>query len=103
MVMLIIGTQKQLAKIFIKEENKDVALKLLKKSYTSLSNKEIYETFDYAEFLKNNEKFSESIPFYSNIIKIVDTRILCIQRQLMAGVAYERTGQWEQKKTCWHH
>ena len=89
-------SSKQLAKIFIKEENKDVALKLLEKSYTSLSNKQIYETFDYAEFLKNNEKFSESIPFYSNIIKIVDIKHpLYTEATDGRGVAYERTGQWE--------
>ena len=52
-----------------KDENKDEALKLFSKSYNSLLTKEIYETFDYAEFLKNNEKFKESIPFYTKIIK----------------------------------
>ena len=47
---------KQLSSIFIKEKNKSEAFKLLDKSYKNLLEKEIYETFDYAEFLKNNEK-----------------------------------------------
>ena len=51
---------KQLAKIYIQEENKDKALELVRKAYNNLANKDIYETFDYAEFLKNNEKFEES-------------------------------------------
>jgi hypothetical protein len=32
----------------------------MSKAYNNLANKDIYETFDYAEFLKNNEKFKES-------------------------------------------
>ena len=51
---------KQLARIYIQEENKDKALELISKAYNNLANKDIYETFDYAEFLKNNEKFEES-------------------------------------------
>ena len=49
-------------KNFLKQKNKSEALKLLKKSYEGLQKKEIYETFDYAEFFKNNEKFEEFIP-----------------------------------------
>ena len=52
---------KQLARIYIQEENKDKALELVSKAYNNLASKDIYETFDYAEFLKNNEKFKESI------------------------------------------
>jgi hypothetical protein len=54
---------KQLAKIFLEEEKKDRALKLVSDTYKSLDVKNIYETFDYAEFLKNIEKFKDSIIF----------------------------------------
>ena len=67
---------KQLAKILIKDENQKEALKLLTKSYNSLSRKEVYETFDYAEFLKNNEKFEESIPFYTLIIALIGASLI---------------------------
>ena len=50
---------KQIANILILKNKKDEALKMLNKSYNRLTKKEIYETFDYAEFLKNNEKFEE--------------------------------------------
>ena len=88
-------SSKQLARIYIKDENKTEALKLLGKSYNSLFTKEIYETFDYAEFLKNNEKFKESIPFYTKIINQIDKdHPLYTEATDGRGVAYERIGEW---------
>ena len=87
---------KQLAKIFLEEEKKDRALKLVSDTYNSLDIKDIYETFDYAEFLKNNEKFKDSIIFYSKIIDEVE-----IDNPLYAeatdgrGISYERIGEWD--------
>ena len=58
-------------------------------------NKEIYETFDYAEFLKNNEKFKESIPLYTKIINLVEKENpLYAEATDGRGVAYERIGEW---------
>ena len=64
-------SSKQLARIYIKEDNKEQALKLLSRAYKDLGSKDIYETFDYAEFLKNNEKFEESIIYYNKVISEV--------------------------------
>ena len=89
-------SSKQLAKIFIESENKNEALKLLEKSYNNLVKKNIYETFDYAEFLKNNEKFKEAIPFYTQIIKRIDKRHpLYAESTDGRGIAYERIGEWD--------
>ena len=89
-------SSKQLAKIFIQNNNKKEAIKLLQKSYNNLSTKEIYETFDYAEFLKNNEKFQESIPFYKKIIEQVEREHpLYPEATDGRGVAYERIGEWD--------
>ena len=88
-------SSKQLARIFIKNEDKNEALKLLNNSYNSLINKEIYETFDYAEFLKNNEKFEKSIPLYTNIISLIDkSHPLYPEATDGRGIAYERIGEW---------
>ena len=71
-------------------------LKLLEKAYNNLANKGIYETFDYAEFLKNNEKFSLSIGYYTDILeKINKKHPLYPEVKDSRGVAYERTDQWE--------
>ena len=87
---------KQLAKIYIQDENKDKALELVSKAYNNLANKDIYETFDYAEFLKNNEKFEESIFYYTKVInEVKKNHILYAESTDGRGVAYERTGEWD--------
>jgi len=58
---------KQLARIFIQEKKTKDAIKLTSSVYKDLINKEVYETFDFAEFLKNNEKFQESIFHYTAV------------------------------------
>ena len=88
-------SSKQLAKILIQEENKDEAIKLLNNSYDNLITKEIYETFDYAEFLKNNEKFDDSIPLYTKVISQVEiNHPLYTEATDGRGVSYERIGEW---------
>jgi tetratricopeptide (TPR) repeat protein len=87
---------KQLARIFIQEEKKEEAIKLIKKVYKNLNNKEVYETFDYAEFLKNNEKFEEAIFYYSSVLNnIKKDHSLYSEATDGRGVAYERIGEWK--------
>ena len=87
---------KQLSRIFLQEGEQEKAIKILSDTYNNLANKEIYETFDYAEFLKNNEKFRESIKFYSEIInKVKNNHPLYAEATDGRGVAYERIGEWE--------
>ena len=89
-------SSKQLARISLQNGNKEKATKLLTKSYNNLLNKEIYETFDFAEFLKNNEKFKDSIPLYSKIISEVNKdHPLYAESMDGRGIAYERIGEWE--------
>ena len=65
-----------------------------------MNNKDIYTTFDYAEFLKNNEKFEESIPHYKEIINKVDsTHPLYAEATDGRGVAYERIGEWDKAES----
>ena len=60
-------------------------------------NKGIYQTFDYAEFLKNNEKFNQSIPQYTKIInQISKQHPLFAESTDGRGVAYERIGKWRE-------
>ncbi len=88
-------SSKQLAKIYNQEENKKKALKLISDAYTNLAIKDLYKTFDYAEFLKNNEKFKESIPYYTEVINEVEkNHPLYAESTDGRGVAYERTGEW---------
>ena len=89
-------SNKQISKILIEQDKKDVSLNLLRKAFNELPIKGIYETFDYAEFLKNNGDFEKSIIHYSEILKIInEEHQLFPQVTDGRGVAYERTGEWK--------
>ena len=87
---------KQICRILIQEKNKEKSLNLLKKTFKELYIKGLYEIFDYAEFLKNNEKFESSIEYYSNILnRINKDHPLYPEATDGRGIAYERSGEWE--------
>ena len=64
------------------------ALKLLTKSYKNLLNKKTYEAFDYAEFLKNNEKFESQFKFILELLIKLIQIIRYLQRLLTEGVLH---------------
>ena len=87
---------KQLARIFIQEKKTKDAIKLISSVYKDLINKEVYETFDFAEFLKNNEKFQESIFHYTAVLKNIKSKHPLYPKATDGrGVAYERIGNWD--------
>jgi tetratricopeptide (TPR) repeat protein len=91
---------KQIADILKKQEKKDEAINYLKNSFLKVKDPTIYEVFDYAEFLKNNELFKESIVHYSNLIKQIEKKHNLYGKALDGrGVAYERTDQWNKAET----
>ena len=87
---------KQIASILIRQDQKEEAIKHLKNSYEKLKNPNEYQVFEYAEFLKNNEQYEDSIKFYSEILKVIDKNHNLYAQVLDGrGVAYERTNQWD--------
>ena len=89
-------SSKQISRILLKKNEKDEAIKLLTNSYSNLSSKGVYEIFDYAEFLKNNDKFTDSIKYYTEILERIDAKHpLFPEVTDSRGVAYERNGEWE--------
>ncbi len=89
-------SNKQIARILIQEKNKESALNLLSRSYDKLNDKGVYEEFDYAEFLKNNEQFEQAIKHYSIILNKIDlSHPLYPEVTDGRGVAYERLGKWD--------
>jgi len=88
---------KQTARILIQEKKKNKAIKLVRNTYNDLNNKNIYQTYDFAEFLKNNEKFDESINYYTQIINNVNKKHpLYSEVTDGRGIAYERIGKWSE-------
>ncbi len=87
---------KQIARILIYEDKKDESLKLLNKAFDNLTVKGIYETYDFAEFLKNNESFEESIQYYTKVYDKIDKEHPLYPDVMDGrGIAYERIGDWE--------
>jgi tetratricopeptide (TPR) repeat protein len=87
---------KQLANIFIQEGKKKKAVKLTSDVYKDLNTKKVYETFDFAEFLKNNEKFEKSISYYTEVLNYIKKdHPLYTEATDGRGVAYERIGKWK--------
>ena len=87
---------KQLARILIQEEKKEKAIKLTSDAYKDLTKKEVYETFDFAEFLKDNEKFEEAITYYTSVLDgIKKDHPLYSKTTDGRGMAYERVGKWD--------
>ena len=87
---------KQIASILNKQEKKKDAINTLKKSFEKIVNPTTYEIFDYAKFLKNNEKYKESIKYYSKVLNLIEPKN-ALYAQVMdgRGTAYERTDQWD--------
>ena len=87
---------KQIARILVQEEKKKESIKILKNSYKELIVKSVYETFDFAEFLKNNEEFEDSIKYYTDILNQIEKdHPLYAEVTDGRGVSYERIGQWD--------
>tara|TARA_B100000941_G_C28505746_1_gene557178 strand:- start:842 stop:2542 length:1701 start_codon:yes stop_codon:yes gene_type:complete len=90
-------SNKQISRILILEKNINKSLELLKESFNELNIKGVYEIFDYAEFLKNNDKFEESIKYYTDILnKIKKTHPLYPEVTDSRGVAFEKIGKWDE-------
>ena len=86
---------KQITSIFTKQDKKKEAINSLEKSFKKIENPTIYEMFDYAEFLKNNEKYKESIKYYSEVLSLIEKKDSLYAKVMDSrGVAYERTDQW---------
>ena len=89
-------SSKQIARILVREEDKEKAVKFISNAYKDLNVKEVYEIFDFAEFLKNNEKFKKSIIYYTDILNLINqNHPLYSEATDGRGVAYERIGEWD--------
>ncbi len=87
---------RRIASILLEEDKGEEALKTISNAYKKIVNPNINEIFDYAVFLKNNEKFEESIEEYNKVLKLIDKQhYLYPKASEGRGVSYERIGQWK--------
>ncbi len=85
----------QIALIDMEKSKTDEVIVSLEKSYKNLNSPNVYQTYDFAQFLKNNEKFKKSILFYSNVLQnISQSHELYPKAKDGRGIAYEQTENW---------
>tara|TARA_E500000178_G_C16989659_1_gene740165 strand:- start:81 stop:1781 length:1701 start_codon:yes stop_codon:yes gene_type:complete len=86
---------KELTNILVDEGKKEEAIKILRKSYGELKNSDNYQKIEFADYLKNNKQYIESIKYYTEVIESIDLKHdLYPQATDGRGIAYERTGSW---------
>ncbi len=90
-------SNKQIAAIVIEEEeDSKKALEILKKTFVQLLNPNLYQIYDYAAFLKNNEKYDEAVKYYTKVISLLDQdHELYAKAYDGRGIAYERLKNWD--------
>ena len=85
-------SSKQIAFLEIKKSKINQAIKTLEQNYNDLNEPDLYQTYDFAEFLKNNEKFNKSIKYYSIVLQeISKSHELFPKAKDGRGIDYERT------------
>ena len=88
---------KQIASILIKQDKKKEAADTLRESFEKISKPTTYEIFDYAEFLKNDEKYKESIKYYSEVLSLIEIKDNIYAQAINGrGIAYERSDRWDE-------
>jgi len=87
---------KQLAIINLEKDMPEQAIRTIQNSYMKIKNPDVYQSYDFANFLKNNEKFNQSIKYYTKVIKkISNAHELYPKAKDGRGIAYEQIGEWE--------
>ncbi len=77
-------------------KNKEEAIKNLKKEFSILKNPNFEHFYEFANFLKNNENYKESIKYYSLALKQIEKDHFLIPKILdRRGTSYERLGDWK--------
>jgi len=88
-------SSKQIASLDIEKSQTEKALKSIETSYKNLNSPDNYQTYDFAQFLKNNQKFKKSIKYYSKILQnIKRSHELYPKVKDGRGIAYEQIGDW---------
>ena len=86
---------KEIALIIEELDSPEKSLKYLNRIYKDID-KNIFRTFDFANFLRGHDKFTESIKLYSDILSTMKSDNKMYPRILdRRGTAYERNGNWE--------
>ena len=85
---------KQIAFILDDQNKEKEAISFLTESYKSIQ-PNVYQTFDFANFLKDRKEYKKSIELYSGILSKINKNHQLYPRVLdRRGTAYERINEW---------
>ena len=85
---------RQIAFILDNQNKEKEAISFLTESYESIK-PDIYQTFDFANFLRDREKYEKSIDLYSKILSKINSDHQLYQKVLdRRGTARERINRW---------
>ena len=88
---------KKISSILFKQKKKEEAIKYFTNNFDKILNPDIYQLHDYADFLKTNENYKESINYYNKVLNIIDRQHFLYAKAMHGrGVAYERNNQWKE-------
>ena len=88
-------SDRQIAIILTLQKKEEEALNLLTSKYEKLK-PNIYQTFDYANFLRDRKQYKESVKLYTQILnKINENNPIYFKVLDRRGVAYERLNELE--------
>tara|TARA_Y100000590_G_scaffold466444_1_gene641856 strand:+ start:4442 stop:6148 length:1707 start_codon:yes stop_codon:yes gene_type:complete len=88
-------SSKQIANILRIQNKKEEAISFLSKIYYKNTNPNVYQTYDLGNYLRNDEKYEESIKLYSTVLsKIEEDHPLYPKVLDRRGMAYERMKNW---------
>ena len=80
----------------IKQKKNDEAVKFLSNSFNNLPETNVFQMYDFAVFLKENEKFNESKKYFTKVLNLIDKKhFLYPKAKDGRGVTFERLGNWE--------
>ncbi len=88
-------SSKQIARIMESEKDANF-INYLSNSYKKINKPNVYDTFDLANFFRNNENYQKSIKLYSEILKKISKNHKLYPEVLeRRGMSYERIDNWE--------
>lgn len=91
---------KQIASILLKQKKTKEAIKLLNKSFKEIKSPNSLHIYEFAEFLKNREKYEDAVALYSKVLNQIDNKhFLYASVSEGRGIAYERLNQWDKAET----
>ena len=80
----------------LSEKLTENAILFLEKRFKKIDNPNIFQIYDYADFLKRNEKYEKSLKYFNIIMEKIDENHTLYSKALdKRGVVNERLDNWE--------